>query len=68
LPTPQLFDATWKPLGAYGVVTARWLMPISGRDWVLTEDFLVDPSQRTWQVMAYLLHQDLPGLITQHAR
>jgi len=67
-PSPQLFSATWRSLGVYGLVTAQWRMPIEGNDFVLTEDFLVDPSHQVWQVMAYLLRQDLPGLIKQHAQ
>jgi len=67
LPTPALFDATWKPLGVYGLITAQWKMPIGGEEMVLTEDFLIDPNPPTWMVLAYLLRQDLPGLITQRA-
>jgi len=68
LPTPLLFDATWMQLGVYGLITAQWNMPLDGQDLILTENFLIDPNQPTWQVMAYLLHQDLPGLITQHSK
>jgi|GEM_PF-3376236 len=64
LPAPELIDATWRPLGVYGIVTAQWKMTINGKDSVLTEDFLVDPDRPTWQVLAYLLRQDLPGLVT----
>lgn len=65
LPTPLLFNASWKSLGVYGLITAQWKMPLGGQDLVLTEDFLIDPNQPIWQVMAYLLRQDLPGLISQ---
>ena len=65
LPAPMLSSAECVALGdAYCLVTATLTMSVPGRhELILTEDFLIDRAGENWRCLAYLLRQDLPGLL-----
>lgn len=61
LPAPSLAGVDCVELGdAYLLITAHWTMP--GLDG-LVEDFLIDATGPEWTCLAYLLRQNLPGLL-----
>jgi len=62
---PSLANTTCEELGdAYCLVTANWQMTLPDDTTAdLVEDFLIDRTGTTWVCLAYLLRQDLPGML-----
>ena len=66
LTPPSLVGVDCVDLGeAYVLITAHWTMPLPSGQTLdgLTEDFLVDRTGPQWMCLAYLLRQNLPGLL-----
>ena len=64
LAAPVLDGVDVTELGAaYAVVTARWTMSLPSGYLDLVEDLLVDRTAPEWVCVAYLVRQDLPGLV-----
>jgi len=66
LTPPSLVGVDCVDLGeAYLLITAHWTMPLpTGQNLDgLTEDFLIDRTGPQWICLAYLLRQNLPGLL-----
>ena len=62
---PELVGVDCAELGdAYALLTAHWVMRLPGGDQDLIEDLLVDRTGPEWVCLAYLLRQDLPGMLT----
>lgn len=62
---PSLVNTTCEELGdSYCLVTANWQMTLPDATTAdLVEDFLIDRSGTKWVCLAYLLRQDLPGML-----
>ncbi len=65
LQAPELVTTKTVGLGnSYCLVTASWTMaPSPDQMLTLVEDFLLDCTSDNWVCLAYLLRQDLPGLL-----
>jgi len=64
LVAPALERVDVTELGAaYAMLTAHWSMNVPTGRLDLVEDLLVDRTGADWMCVAYLLRQDLPGLV-----
>jgi len=64
LAAPVLDGVDVTELGAaYALLTAHWTMCLPAGHLDLVEDLLVDRTGPDWVCVAYLLRQDLPGLV-----
>ena len=64
LAAPVLDRVDVTELGAaYALLTAHWTMNLPAGHLDLVEDLLVDRTGPDWVCVAYLLRQDLPGLV-----